>query len=243
MESLQLQSLREIKPYCYYNEIQQIIIEICHFHNEFSASWIKKNQSSELEFLNFNKKQVRQVTDIIEEREVFFLKDKFNSLIKSYMNELKPLTIDFEMEYKYEKFDFRSRGKQFDSIMNKLKYYRVGKQGNGVFGAFNLNKCLNDLFGIRIVIENFDHNCKRFYQLCEELRIKHRIRVMDSSKHDYKATHIYFHGESNQYFPWELQIWNANDCKSNDISHGIHKRAYTEWASIYKNSKEIEGGA
>lgn len=242
MESsqLQLKSLQDTKPYCFYNEIKQIIIEICDFHNKFSAAWIDKNKSSELEFLNFKKRQVREVTDIIEEREVFFLKDKFNSLLKSYMNELKPLTIDFEMEYKYEKFDFRSRGKQFDSIMDKLKFYRVGKQEKG---AFNLNKCLNDLFGIRIVIEDFDHNCKNFYQLCEELKTNNRIRVMDSSKHDYKATHIYFHGESNQYFPWELQIWNSNDCKSNDISHGVHKRAYTEWATIYKNSKEIEGGA
>ncbi|KAA0791738.1 MULTISPECIES: hypothetical protein [Bacillus] len=243
MESLQLQSLQETKPHCYYNEIKQIIIEICDFHNKFSATWIDKNKSSDLEFLNLNKKQVREVTDIYEEREVFFPKDEFNRLLKNYMNELKPLAIDFEMAYNYEHFDMRSRGKDFDSIMNKLQYYTTGKEGNGVAGAFKINKCLNDLFGIRIVIENFDHNCEYFYQICEPVKDKYKIRIINSSKNDYRATHVYFYGGNNKFFPWELQIWNADDCKSNDISHGVHKRSYTEWAKIYKNTKEIEGGA
>ncbi|OOR20907.1 MULTISPECIES: nucleotidyltransferase family protein [Bacillus cereus group] len=235
-----LQDLQEIKPYCHYSDIQKLFLEIYDLHNKFSAAWIKKNQTTGFEFMNLNKRQVRNVSSVIEDREVFLIDNMFYRLIKSYMNELESLTVESELEYDYTELDLRTRIKQNESVVNKLKYYRVGKEGAG---AFNLNKCLNDLFGIRIIIEDFDHNCRYFNDLCEGLKAEYRIRTMDSSKNNYKATHIYFYGESNRYFPWELQVWNANDLSSNVISHSLHKQEYTKWADIYKNSAEIEGGA
>lgn len=242
LEFLQIQDLKDTKPYCHYSEIQKLIREIYILHNEFSVSWIDKIATLGFELMNFNKKQVRHISNVIEDREVFLIDNMFYRLIKSYMNELEIFTVTNDLEFDYTELDLRTRIKQNESVVNKLQYYRIGKAGKG---AFNLNKCLNDLFGIRIIIEGFDHNCRYFKDMCDGLNLEYnnRIRMMNSSKNDYKATHIYIYGEKNNYFPWELQVWNKNDMSSNVVSHALHKQEYTAWAGIYKNSEEIEGGA
>lgn len=242
LETLKLQDLQKVKPYCHYGDIQKLITEIHELHNSFSASWIEKAKKLELELLNFNKKQVRHISSVVEERGAFLVDNMFYRLIKSYMNELEIFTVTSDLEFDYTELDLRTRIKQNESVVNKLKYYRIGKEGKG---AFNLNKCLNDLFGIRIIVEDFDHNCKHFKDLCDGLNVEYnnKVRMMNSSKNGYYATHIYFYGEQNNYFPWELQVWNKNDMSSNVTSHASHKQEYTAWAGIYKNSEEIEGGA
>ncbi|GBK97872.1 hypothetical protein VH1709_contig00012-0024 [Vibrio harveyi] len=47
-------------------------------------------------------------------------------------------------------------------------------------------------------------------------------------KDGYKGLHIYFKNRSNFYFPWELQIWNEADLKSNVESHERFKRYFVE---------------
>ncbi|WP_283749715.1 hypothetical protein [Bacillus mycoides] len=242
MEILKIQNLQGVKPYCHYGDIQKLIMEIHKLHNSFSASWIDKITPLGFELLNFNKKQVRHISNVIEDRGAFLIDNTFYRLIKSYMNELEIFTVTSDLEFDYTELDLRTRIKQNESVVNKLKYYRVGKEGEG---AFNLNKCLNDLFGIRIIVEGFDHNCGYFKDMCDGLKFEYnnKVRMMNSSKRDYNATHIYFYGEKNNYFPWELQVWNKNDMSSNVTSHALHKQEYTAWAGIYKNSEEIEGGA
>jgi|GEM_PF-438440 len=226
-----------IKPYCYYDNIKGIILEICKLHNEFSNKWVN---SGSFEFINLKRKLITDISQVIDDRGVFILDNSFYSLIKNYVYKLEKLVIDIDFEYTYSDLDFRLRVKQNESIVNKLKYYRVGKEDKG---RYPLNKCLNDLLGFRIIIDDFDHDCVYFDALCESIKSEYKIRKRNSSKNNYKATHIYFYGESNTYFPWELQIWNSNDEAQNEHSHRIHKQEYTKWANIYKNSTEIEGGA
>jgi len=65
---------------------------------------------------------------------------------------------------------------------------------------------------------------------------------MDGSKGKYRATHIYFYGDNNKNFPWELQIWKPDDFETNEESHKFHKQEYVAWAADYKNSFEEDGG-
>ncbi|PJN91001.1 hypothetical protein [Bacillus sp. mrc49] len=220
-------------PYCHYNVIEEIVLKIHSMHDEFSRKW---KRISRMELLNLNKKQVRHVMcKTIDEREVFILDNSFYSTVKDYITELEELTIETDLDFTYETFDLRLRVKQKESIVNKLKYYQVGKDGNGKYA---INKCLNDLLGTRIIIDGFDHNCEQFNELCNDMSKFIKIKKTNASKGDYKATHIYFYGESNNYFPWELQIWNPSDTTNNEISHSLHKQEYTKWAEIYKESIE-----
>ncbi|WP_225434144.1 hypothetical protein [Peribacillus tepidiphilus] len=203
-------------------------------HNEFSHNWIKQNESASS---NLNKLQVRHVCKVFDDREVFILENDFYSIIKKYITELEELTIETDLDFIYQDFDLRLRVKQNESIVNKLKYYQVAKEGKG---RYAINKCLNDLLGFRIIIEGFDHNCKQFDELCNSILREIKIKKTNSSKGDYKATHLYFYGESNKFYPWELQIWNPLDASTNEQSHALHKQEYKKWAEIYKGSLEIE---
>lgn len=219
-----------------HKRIAELIEKIYVLHNDFST---ELSLRKDVEFLNLKKKQIRHVTDVVKEtEESFSINNNFYRLLSNYSDSLQHLTVEIDLEYDFADLDLRSRVKQPDSIVNKLKYYRVGKVEEG---KIDLIKCLNDLFGFRITLNHFDHNNKYFQELCETLTKQYnkRIVIRDSSKLDYKATHIYFYGESNKYFPWELQIWCSEHVISNDESHKVHKQAYTKWARIYKHSTEI----
>ncbi len=102
-----------------------------------------------------------------------------------------------------------ARVKAQNSIEFKIQNYKTERHE---FGKIPINKCINDLFGIRIFLREpltFDE----VYSFIEDT-YPNRYRCIDSSKFDYKAVHLYFK-ENNQSFPWELQIWNMCDMDSN----------------------------
>lgn len=227
--------ISEQEPYCYYEDISSIICKIIELHESFCY---KFDEMTSEDLLNLKKRQIRHICEVTEER-TFMLKTSFHTLLKDCLRELNNLMVAIDLEYDYALYDFRLRVKQHESIINKIKYYQVGKDEQG---KISLNKCLNDLLGFRICIDGFQHGCDYFDQICGKLKDRYRIKSMDASKGSYKATHIYFYGESNTNFPWELQIWHPNDFESNDESHTHHKQEYVDWASDYKNSFEENGG-
>lgn len=224
------------EPYRYYNDICDIICEIIELHKDFCHNF---DNMTEEKLLNLNKKQIRHICEVAGEEKTFMLKTPFHTLLKDCLRELNSLTVDIDLDYVFKEYDLRLRVKQNESIVNKIKYYQVGKGGEG---SYAINKCLNDLLGFRICIQGFKHDCERFKNLCEKLEDKYKIKYMDASKGNYRATHVYFYGESNKNFPWELQIWHPDDFESNDESHKHHKQEYVDWASDYKNSFEENGG-
>ena len=122
-----------------------------------------------------------------------------------------------------------ARVKAQNSIEFKIQNYKTERHE---FGKIPINKCINDLFGIRIFLREpltFDE----VYSFIEDT-YPNRYRCIDSSKFDYKAVHLYFK-ENNQSFPWELQIWNMCDMDSNFSSQKKYKQEYTAWE---KESKE-----
>lgn len=210
--------------------IQTLINDICSLHESFSRDFFNEPGT----VINMKKTEVRNV--IFDEPQIIQI--SFLQLIQKYHDFLGKLIIYIDYEYDYKDLDFRLRIKQKDSIVNKLFHYKFGKTEEG---KIPINKCVNDLLGFRIIIEDFEHNCTDFINMCDVLKQNYKINHIDSSKDGYKATHIYFLGKNN-YFPWELQIWNSADELQNELSHKEHKskREYINWPQVYFDSTEFQ---
>lgn len=116
-----------------------------------------------------------------------------------------------------------SRVKAQNSIESKIQNYKTEQHERG---RIPVNKCINDLFGVRIILQTpltFEEVRAFIHSAYQD-----RYRCVDSSKLGYKAVHIYFK-ENNRSFPWELQIWNSCDADGNFASHKKYKQEYTTW--------------
>lgn len=217
-------------PYKYYDRIFTLIEDIKEVHIAFCKD-IK-------ELLNLNLKRTKVAHMFLEEQRCV-IAEEYYKWILSYIEKVNELTVYLEFDFLYGDLDLSMRVKQRESIAAKLTHYRYGKTEQG---KVPINKCLNDLLGIRIIIDGFDHTCKLFSELCEGIKKQknYKIKIEDASKNGYVATHIYFQGEDNFAFPWELQIWSKKDDSNNKTSHNEHKQSYTKWAGQYKESTEIE---
>lgn len=128
-----------------------------------------------------------------------------------------------------------ARIKTKNSIEFKIQKYKTESHE---FGKIPVNKCINDLFGVRIVLEEpADYET---IQAFIEGTYGGRYKCIDSSKGEYKATHIYFRRD-NLSFPWELQIWNKVDVDENFKSHKRYKQDYTVWEKESKEGGLIDG--
>ena len=128
-----------------------------------------------------------------------------------------------------------ARVKAQNSIEYKIQNYKTDRHE---FGRIPINKCVNDLFGVRIILES-PLTFEEIHAFVEET-YQGKYRCIDSSKLDYKAVHLYFR-ENNQSFPWELQIWNRCDVESNFASHKKYKQEYTTWEKESKEGGIIDG--
>lgn len=124
------------------------------------------------------------------------------------------------------------RVKVRNSIDYKLKGYKTERHEHGMVPV---NKCLNDLFGARIILPG-PLTFEEVQAFISETFPEERYRCIDSSKREYRATHLYFRN-GNYVFPWELQIWNTCDTGPNLASHKKYKQGYTSW-----EREDEEGG-
>ena len=129
--------------------------------------------------------------------------------------------------------EVNSRVKAQNSIEYKLNNYMTEKHE---YGEVALNKCLNDLYGIRIIFkDNIEYNVIKEFV---ERKYKGKLKCYDASKGNYVATHIYFK-EDNYSFQWELQIWDDAHYVSNIISHEYYKQDYTKWEEENKGGESF----
>lgn len=125
----------------------------------------------------------------------------------------------------FELSEFRQtisiRIKTQNSIEYKIEKYMVNLEK----GMVPVNKCLNDLVGIRaFVSDDVSHE-----EIRKHIKDSHpELKCIDSSKADYIATHVYFKTD-NFSFPWELQIWRNEDREDNFKSHKQYKQEYVKW--------------
>lgn len=133
------------------------------------------------------------------------------------------------------------RIKNDKSIYNKLLKFQ---KKNG-FGRFPIIKCLNDILGYRFIFKNevelkvLLNDINSYVEKNFKDNIK-QFNIMDASKYEYKAIHIYF--KSNNFtFPCELQVWLMKDQQMNEKSHRKYKQDYLNWDLYENNSLQKRG--
>ena len=137
--------------------------------------------------------------------------------------------MDFK-QFSTEKSKVNIRTKAKNSIEYKIKNYIENHEN----GKVSINKCFNDLFGIRIICEKE----LSYRKISDFINNKYSdLKCIDSSKKDYRATHIYFK-KNNFSFQWELQVWNKVDEINNIESHEKYKQDYVRWENENKGGNK-----
>lgn len=224
-------SVREEKMTHLVNLIENINL----LHRNHSEEWLKSIPKT----YNLKRLQISDICKIEDTSNQTSMDLNFDFIIymNEYCNQLNKVYFDpfYDFLGVEDGMDFTSRIKHPDSRMSKIWHYRLAKKE---LGKVNANKCLNDLMGFRILTENFVHDDNTINEI-KLMLDKTNVKIHNSSKGDYKATHVYFQNGNNIYFPWELQIWNIVDHDININSHALHKQSYTEWPSIYNEQQSF----
>ena len=190
---------------------------------EYVQLTIKWEQSDYYNKINLKNKQV---CDLLENKLILDTIVNYREFINQ--NNIQ-LLMDFK-RFNTENATVNIRTKAKNSIEFKIENYIKNHEN----GKVPINKCFNDLFGIRII-------CSEellFDQVLKLINTKYdNLKCIDSAKDDYKATHIYFK-KDNYAFQWELQVWNKLDEVNNIISHEKYKQDYVRWENENKGGKK-----
>ncbi len=199
-------------------ELEKLVKFIQTEYIQFNKKWQNSDYYTKINLKN------NLISDLAENEEILNVVFSYREFINE--NNIK-LLMDFK-QFNTEKAKVNIRTKAKNSIEYKIKNYIENHEN----GKVPINKCLNDLFGIRIICtEKIEKE-----QIAELIKFKFKnLKCIDSSKQDYKATHIYFR-QDNFNFQWELQIWNKEDEIKNISSHEKYKQDYIKW------EKENKGG-
>lgn len=200
------------------NELENLINFILIEFMEFNEKWQKSNYYTKINLKN------NLVCDLLENEKI--LNTIFN--YREFINENNiQLIMDFK-KFNSENAKINIRTKSKNSIEYKIKNYIENHEN----GKIPIEKCLNDLFGIRIICGQ-----KLTYEQIKEFinQKYNKLKCIYSLRQEYKATHIYFK-QDNFNFQWELQVWNKEDEINNINSHEKYKQDYVKW------EKENKGG-
>lgn len=193
------------------NELDKIISVIMESYNEINKKW---QQTDKYQSLNMKKIKVDDVyNDESLLAYVFKYREFINDNVSTVVNSIQKCNFENIVN---------SRVKAYNSIQYKIQNY----ESNHENGKITLKKCLNDIFGLRIIFEEpIDYfKIKKFTD-----ENYPQLKCIESSRGDYYATHIYFGNSDNHNFQWELQIWDKMHEKNNLDSHAKYKQNYTLW--------------
>lgn len=166
-----------------------------------------------------------QVCDLLENKLIL-------DTIVNYREFINKNNIQLLMNFKKfnsENATVNIRTKAKNSIEFKIENYIKNHEN----GNIPISKCFNDLFGIRIICNEE----LKFNEIMELVNTRYsNLKCIDSSKDEYKATHIYFR-KDNFSFQWELQVWNKIDETNNINSHEKYKQDYVRWENENRDKK------
>lgn len=192
--------------------IKNILNALVSKHEECSSEFAENR----IDMINLKKVTVLRV---VNKPELF--KDIMN--YHNFLNDRNLLILDVLESFKSEQISITARVKARNSILSKLERY------NGIHGTESvpINKCLNDLFGVRMVVDDVLYEeMMSFIEGIDDNKLKSR----NADKDEYKAHHINIK-QNNFTYEWELQIWKKSDEESNYKSHSTYKQEYTKWES------------
>jgi hypothetical protein len=128
---------------------------------------------------------------------------------------------DYLLETDLNDVNYFYRVKTGESILNKIERYSVNTD------KYPVQNWMNDIFGCRIVLP--DGMIDAVISLTDGWQEKYGLKNWYlREKQGYRGVHVYFKNGSNFYFPWELQVWEEKDVKSNIESHRKYKRSFVE---------------
>lgn len=197
-------------------ELEKLIEFIQKEYNELTNKWENSEYYSKVNWKN------TLVCNILEDKELL-------DTIISYRDFINENIIQLLMDFKQFNTDTAKvniRAKAKNSIEYKIENYIKNHEN----GEVPINKCFNDLFGIRIICSNKIEN----EQIIQLINTKYKnLKCIDSSKKEYRAIHVYFK-KDNFTFQWELQVWNKVDEINNIRSHEKYKQDYVRWENENK---------
>lgn len=201
-------------------ELDKLISFVQTEYMQLTTKWEKSEYYTKINL------KTNQVFNLIENKLIL-------DIIVNYREFINQNNIQLLMDFK--KFNSKSstvniRTKAKNSIEFKIENYIKNHED----GKVPISKCFNDLFGIRIICSEK----LTFDEVSKLINTKyHNLKCIDSTKNDYKATHIYFK-KDNYAFQWELQVWNKIDEVNNIISHEKYKQDYVRWENENKGGKK-----
>lgn len=191
-------------------ELDDLIERILLVYEDVSGQWVKSEKYLRVNLKKTCVSRVQKESGILD-------------LIWAYRNFIEDNGVIANTAFELNKFrqTISIRIKTQNSIEYKIEKYIFSREK----GMVPVNKCLNDLVGIRVFISD-DVSHKNIREHIDDSYPK--LKCIDSSKDDYIATHIYFKTD-NFSFPWELQIWRNEDRENNLKSHKQYKQEYIKW--------------
>lgn len=203
-------------------ELVRLINNIGEYHKAFSESFYKNREN-----INFKKFTVNKAL-----KETSY-NGAFMDLVDEYIKQVAHAVLVNGLGINKSTAILRCRGKNRESVLNKLYYYRHEKSDSNI----PIQKCLNDIYGFRLIIETELGYEKILGKIKKSKALKVKLfRPYVRKDEKYQAIHIYFKSSNNIYFPWELQIWKKEDKEVNENEHKTHKskRKYINWIDTYK---------
>ena len=190
-------------------DLENLIKKIITLHDYITDKWPLDDNYQKLNMVK------TRVHDVYDNQDIFFRILKYREfLIKN----------NVEADFKgLNDENIEARIKNKNSIQFKIENYTIKKEHE--FGHIPLKKCLNDIFGIRIIIDKFTQE-DIWLWLKENYSF---LKVTNSNKDNYRAIHVYFGNGNNNIYQWELQIWLKEDKENNYISHAKYKQDYIKW--------------
>lgn len=173
--------------------------------------------------VNLKQEKIKRVSLNSDDPSFYF---GFFNALSTYRERLKQTIANSNVDFLS---GVESRVKNINSISSKIYQYINLKNEKG---DVSINKCINDLFGIRIIVPLA--TMKSLKQLVNDLVNKNgwKCRVNDASKQEYKAIHLYLL-KDNYSLRWEVQFWLEKYDAKNRESHAKYKQSYTNWESSY----------
>lgn len=181
------------------SQTKQLVSEINRLHRDFSKDYF---ETGRVEKINLS----RTITHIPVPH-IYKYRLTLHESVNDYL-----MTADIDIKYFY-------RVKTRESIDHKIERFSTRED------QYPVNNWLNDIFGARIILTAAEITTimDLLDDWQDELSLKNWYL---RNKEGYKGLHIYFKNRSNFYFPWELQIWDAEDIQSNIQNHEKFKRNF-----------------
>ena len=197
-------------------ELLKIIEIICETYNRLTSLW---KSSDDGKFL-FNQKN-NTVKSIESNENVYNNAIHYREFISDNRKELNNIRLLPDVEF---------RVKALNSITSKINGYANSKKHE--YGNVPVNKCLNDILGIRYITES-RYSIDETKNIVAKIETKLKVTCINALREKcYRAIHIYFKLDNFSY-PWELQIWHIDDVEKNLECHEKYKQSYTKVEKEY----------